>query len=97
MFRSEKITKGRSVPTFVIRPEGRKEEMDAGTDNPSSLEMKDSELSKKEKRRLSVTFTKCLNIPDEAGSKSSLSKKYISSILLNVLFLRLSGTIQDPS
>ena len=49
-----------------------------------SLETMDSEPCKKEKRRLSVvTSTDCVNIPDETGSKSSLSKKYISSTLFS--------------
>ena len=45
-------------------------------ENKSGLET-DAGLSKKEKRRLSVNFTSCINIniPDEAGSKSSLCKK----------------------
>ena len=60
-----------------------REQMATGIEN-SSLETKETkkeELSKKEKRRLSVTFTNCVNIPDEADRKSSLSKKYISSVL----------------
>ena len=52
----------------------------------SSLETKDTEPSKKEKRRLSVvTYSDCVNIPDETGRKSSLSKKYISSTLSSSL------------
>ena len=50
----------------------------------NSLETMDSKPSKKDKRRLSVvTSTDCVNIPDETGSKSSLSKKYISSTLFS--------------
>ena len=50
----------------------------------TSLETRDTEPSKKEKRRLSVvTSTDSVNIPDETGSKSSLSKKYISSTLFS--------------
>ena len=67
-------------------------------DKNTPLETKDTEPNKKEKRRLSVvTFTSnCVNIPDETGSKSSLSKKYISSTqfcsdLYSVLTVRYSG------
>ena len=50
----------------------------------TSLETRDTEPSKKEKRRLSVvTSTDSVNIPDETGRKSSLSKKYISSTLFS--------------
>ena len=62
--------------------------METEIDNKkTSLETKETEPSKKEKRRLSVvTFTSdCVNIPDETGNKSSLSKKYISSTLSSSL------------
>ena len=58
-----------------------REQMATGIDNQSSLETKEEELRKKEKRRISVTFTNSVNIPDEADRKSSLSKKYISPVL----------------
>ena len=68
-----------------------REQMATGIDNQSSLETKEEEeLRRKEKRRISVTFTNSVNIPDEADRKSSLSKKYISPVLAEC-FIHVTG------
>ena len=79
VLREEKVNKGL---TFVVTGLKQvREQMATGIDNQSSLESKEEELRIKEKRRISVTFTNSVNIPDEADRKSSLSKKYISPVL----------------
>ena len=71
----------------ILSREKSQREMETERQNKeTSRETKDMEQGKEERRKLSVvTFTDCgdcVNIPDETGSKSSLSKKYISSTLL---------------
>ena len=40
-------------------------------------QQENSKMGTKSQKRISVTFSESFNIPDEQGSKSPLSKKYI--------------------